>query len=235
MSRTRKQFGWAALTCATLSVFALAVVAQRHPKGEQAQGLAEDKGRLIITVNGQVAATEDFSIERSGNDWVARGTTQMTGSATKVTGDLRLNSAGEPLRYTWSSEGAKKMSSVTTFDDRKAQITVNAEDGKSLHQDFQFSAPVVILDNNLYHQYEILARIYNWSLGGTQSFGVLIPQEISPGTVTVDAPGPATVDGARYERLVMHTPDVDITLYLDATHRLMRLNVPSANAEIRRQ
>jgi hypothetical protein len=199
---------------------------------------SEDKGKLAIVINGQTVGTEDFSISRNGNQWVARGTTDFRGQSgeNKVVGELHLNAAGAPLSYVWSSEGDKKATSTTTFDGMTAKISLDVgKGGEPYRQDFTFAAPVVVLDNNLYHQYEILAHVYDWAAGGIQNFAILIPQEQSPGMITVESRGAATVDGVRYEQLAVHTPALELTLYLDAAHRLMRLSVPAAKAEVRRQ
>jgi len=197
---------------------------------------SEDKGKLAIMIGGQSVGTEEFSISRDGDQWVARGTTEYHGQSgsNKVIGELRLNSAGAPLKYVWNTEGEKKASSTTVFNGLTAQISLELG-GKPVSQDFTFTSPVVVLDNNLYHQYEVLARVYNWAAGGPQNFAVLIPQQQTPGMLTAEMRGPAILDGARYEQLAVHTSNLDLMLYLDSAHRLMRLSVPAANAEIRRQ
>lgn len=229
---------WSGVVFSVLAVAGLGLAAQpAQPAKPAASVLAEDKGRLVITVNGQPAGSEDFSISHAGDHWVAHGATQIQAAhgAGRVTGDLLLNDAGQPLRYTWSAEGAKA-TSTTVFSGSTAEITLNMGDGKpAIKQGFQFASPVVILDNNMYHQYEILARVYNWSTGGPQNFAVLIPQEQSPGTITVQSTGPERVDGVQYEQLLVRTPDVQVKVYLDSAHRLMRLAVPDAKAEVRRQ
>lgn len=224
--------------CAIL--FACGVLVARPVLSQKSSGnvLSEDKGKLSIVINGQMVGTEDFSISRNGDQWVARGTTEFHGQsgANKVNGDLHLNAAGAPLSYVWSSEGDKKATSTTTFDGMTAKISLDlGKGGAPYRQDFTFASPVVVLDNNLYHQYEILARIYNWNARGPQNFAVLIPQEQSPGMITAESHGTVTVDGVRYEELAVHTPALELTLYLDSAHRLMRLSVPAAKAEVLRQ
>jgi hypothetical protein len=228
---------WSGVVFSVLVLAGLGFAAQpARPAKPAASVLAEDKGKLIITVNGQPVGSEDFSISHAGDHWVARGATQIQAAhgAGRVTGDLQLSDAGQPLRYVWSAEG-QKTTSTTVFKGSTAAIVLDMGDGKpTSEQDFQFASPVVILDNNMYHQYEILARVYNWSAGGPQHFAVLIPQEQSPGTITVESTGPATIEGVRYEQLLVHA-DVQVTVYLDSAHRLMRLAVPEAKAEVRRQ
>jgi hypothetical protein len=229
---------WSGAVISVFAVVAVASAALRAPLPAPAVAtLSEDKGKLVITVDGQSVGTEEFSITRDGSDWVAHGTTDIHAGKeiARVNGELRLNSAGEPLRYVWSTAGEKKATSTTVFEGLTAKITLDLGDGKPINQDFRFASPVVILDNNLYHQYEVLARVYNWTAGGPQNFAVLIPQEQSPGNITVESLGSATLDGAKYSQLVVRTEDLQVNVYVDASHRLMRLIVPSSKAEIRRQ
>jgi len=236
MSSLRRKPIW--IRAALLTVVAAAALVLTQPaRTAKTTGLSEDKGRFIISVDGKEVGNEDFSIARAGDHWVAQGTTDfhsehVTG---KVSGELQLNDACQPLRYVWSATGGSKASSTTVFNGSTAEVTLDLGNGKPVKQDFQFASPVVVLDNNLYHQYEVLAHVYNWVAGGPQNFAVLIPQEQSPGTITVESAGPATLDGAKYAQLVVHTPDLQVNVYLDASHRLMRLVVPSSKAEVRRQ
>ena len=92
-----------------------------------------------------------------------------------------------------------------------------------------------MLDNNLYEQYAILGRIYDWQAKGKQTFPVLIPQDATPGSIDVESLGPQTVDGARLETLRVHSTDLEIELFFDAKFRLMRLEVPAAKVVIERQ
>jgi hypothetical protein len=86
----------------------------------------------------------------------------------------------------------------------------------------------------LYYQYSILAHLYDWNQKGTQSFSVLVPQEMTPGTVTVQSVGKQDVNGKKFDELVVKTEDIELDVYLDNL-RLMRIVVPSSNAEILRQ
>jgi hypothetical protein len=93
----------------------------------------------------------------------------------------------------------------------------------------------VVLDNNLYHQYAVLARLYDWTKRGTQNFSVLIPQELTPGTISVDWAGALSADGKTYEGLKVTTSDLQVVLYLDPNRKLMRLEVPSAKVSVIRE
>ncbi len=206
------------------------------PAGDQKAAMAEDHGRFEISVNGSKVGTEEFSVSKDGGGWVVKGTTEFHSAAGsgKVTGELHLNAAGAPLRYDWTDAG-KKVTSDTTFEGSEAKMSTTIGSGKPIKQDFFFAPPVIILDNNLYHQYEVIARLYNWSTRGPQNFSVLIPQEHMPGAVTVEATAPGAATGAAADQLHVHSTDLDLLLFMDSTHRLMRISVPSANAEIVRK
>jgi hypothetical protein len=99
-----------------------------------------------------------------------------------------------------------------------------------------FGTPLIaVLDNNLYYQYAVLARVYDWSKLGTQNLPVLIPQDLTPGTITVESAGSLTAGGKSYNALRVTTSDLQVLLYLDASHRLMRLEVPDAKVSVVRQ
>lgn len=195
--------------------------------------LADDRGQFEITVNGQKVGTEEFSVSKESAGWVAKGSTDIHSGASnaKVTGELHLNPGGIPLRYVWNADTGRKSSSTTTFEGLEAKMSTTVGSAEPIKQEFYFKPPVIILDDNLYHQYAILARLYNWTIRGAQNFNVLIPQEHMPGSVAVEALGPAN----GLEQLRVHTNDLNVILLVDSTHKLMRISVPSAKAEIVRK
>jgi hypothetical protein len=93
-----------------------------------------------------------------------------------------------------------------------------------------------VLDDNLYYQYAILARLYDWSKRGTQNLPVIIPQELTPGSISVEPAGPTVAgDGKSYDALRVSTSDLQVILFLDSNHRLMRLEVASAKVTVARE
>jgi hypothetical protein len=196
-----------------------------------------DKGNFRIVVNGQPVGKETFEINPDGGNWVARGTSeiQTPEGMTRVSGTLAFRSDGTPMRYQWAIEGKKKASATIDFSSLTATIELHLEDAKPYTQQFTFNtSPITVLDNNLYHQYAILARLYDREKKGPQTFSVLVPQELTPGTITVDSVGMEEVGGKKLEKLSAKTEDLEIDLYLD-NGRLVRLVAPSSNAEIVRE
>jgi hypothetical protein len=199
-----------------------------------------DKGRLVIQLNGETIGSEQFELSQTGENWLAKGTTELkvpgTTAATSVSGTLMLQPDGAPISYEWTSHADKTNGAHVVFSNGTAKITLQMQGARPFEQDLSFNVPVIaILDNNLYHQYALLAKLYDWSKRGAQTFPVLIPQDLTPGTISVEATGTQTVGGKAYEGLRVTTADLEVLLLLDSNHRLMRLEVPSAKVSVVRQ
>lgn len=202
--------------------------------------LAADKGKFRILLEDQPVGSEEFEIAPSGKDWVARGTTtfRAPGSeATEVRVTMQMAADGSPISYEWSSKSQKKASATVAFKDGVAKISQNFEGATApFVQEFKFdSTRIAVLDDNAYHHYAILARLYNWTARGAQTFPVLIPQEATPGTITVEDVGPQQVGGVTLELLRAKTADLEVELYLDSSHRLMRMAVPASKVAVVRE
>ena len=208
-------------------------------KGPAGSVFVADKGKFNIFLDGKSIGHEEFEIAPSGGSWVAKGVTHLSqeGSpAATVTGTLTLQPDGAPIDYEWSSQSDKTNGAHLVFSNGVAKMTLQMQGARPFEQDFTFNSPlIVVLDDNLYYQYDVLAHIYDWSRRGTQTFAVLIPQELTPGTITVDWAGAVSAEGKSYEGLKVVTSALEIVLYLDSNHRLMRLEVPSSKAAVVRE
>jgi hypothetical protein len=226
------------IIAATLFTFHASSLASPLPANNLAlPALNADKGTFRILVSGQQVGKEDFSIEPNGGDWSAHGVTELQSPKgnTRITGTLAVHPDGTPMRYEWATQGTKKASATIAFAGVVANVELHLEGARPFTQRFTFNGPlVVVLDDNLYHQYTFLARLYDMSKKGEQSFSVLVPQEMTPGTVTVDSLGQQVVNGVKVEELRVKTEDNEIDLYVDGP-KLMRLVAPAANAEVIRQ
>jgi len=221
-----------ALAFGILAGAALSLAAQKNSSGV----FAQDKGKLTIKLDGQTVGHEDFEIAPSGAGWRAKGTADIKppeGAASKISGTLTLEPNGAPISYEWTAQAEKTNGARILFANGVAKITLEMQGARPFEQTLSFNTPLVaVLDNNLYHQYAVLARVYDWSKRGAQTFPVLIPQELTPGTITVESTGAASADGKSYEGLKVTTSDLEILLLLDNNHRLMRLEVPAAKVSV---
>jgi hypothetical protein len=238
VSRPRRPLTARRILAASVFALFLSIGVAGSLASKPLSGFAPDKGTFKILVNGQQAGKEDFDIGPGGNgDWIAHGASDVTtpAGATHVTGTLEFRADGTPVRYEWSTEGAKKAGATVTFNGPVASIELRIPGARPFTQQLTFSSPkIVILDNNLYYQYAVLAHIYDWNAKGPQTFPVLVPQENTPGTITVDSLGSQDVDGKKLDELTVKTEDLEVDVYLDGP-RVVRIVAPTANAEIVRQ
>jgi hypothetical protein len=198
-----------------------------------------DKGKFRVTIDGQQVGIEEFSISPSGDAWIERSSMSAHapgGAEIKAAGQLRLAADGSPIHYEWSAQAQKKASGSVEFSGMTAKCTADFGGENPLRKDFTFTSPrIAVLDNNLYYQFAILARQYDWKAGGKQTFPVVIPQDMVPGTISVESVESAP--GGKETSVVLRasTPDLEIMLYLDGARRLIRLEVPSSKAVIERE
>jgi uncharacterized protein YaiE (UPF0345 family) len=229
------------ISVAIAAALLAAVTALPSPNGSAAAKsnalFVPEKGNFKILVSGQQIGKEEFEIGPNAGGWVAKGNSevQTADGMTKVTGSLQLNADGTPASYEWSTQGAKKAGASITFSGSTASIDLRLEGRRPFNQQFTFqSAQIAVLDNNLYYQYAVLAHLYDRDKKGAQTFSVLVPQELTPGTLTVESLGEQSVSGSKkMEELVVKTEDLEVDLFLDGG-KLMRIVAPSTNAEIDR-
>jgi hypothetical protein len=228
---------WFVLTLGIVACGALSRAAQKKPAVASGPVVfSPDKGKLTIKLGGQTVGHEEFEIAPSGGGWLAKGTAEIKppeGASSKVSGSLTLQGNGAPISYDWSAQAEKTNGAHVLFANGVASITLEMQGARPFQQDLSFGSPMIaVLDNNLYHQYAVLARIYDWAKGGVQTFPVIIPQELTPGSITVQSAGSATSEGKTYEGLKVISSDLEILLLLDSNHRLMRLEVPDAKVSV---
>jgi hypothetical protein len=199
--------------------------------------LAPEKGKFRVVVSGAPVASEQYAVSPAGDGFEAAGTVEINvpGSASgKISSKLRLAADGRPLRYDWTVEAEKKSTGTLLFEGGTATVEVRLGEGQPFTQQFFFDSPrVVILDNNLYHHYAILARLYDMKQKGTQTFSVFITQELTPGTVTVEHLSEEEISGGKGDHLRVRSTDLEIDLYVSKSG-LVRLAVPAANVIVER-
>jgi hypothetical protein len=226
-------------TCACLALLLAISSFAADKKGAPGSVLQADKGKFNILLDGKSIGHEEFEIQPSGAEWSAKGSTSLQtpdGKSAKVTGNLMLQPSGIPITYDWTAQTDKSNSATIVFVNGVAKTTLQVEGARPFQQENTFNSSLIaVLDNNLYYQYEILARIYDWNKRGPQSFPVLVPQALTPGIITVDATGSTNADGKSYEGLKVSTSDLEILLYLDSSHKLMRLEVAASKVAVVRE
>ncbi|HVB33000.1 MAG TPA: hypothetical protein VNJ52_01300 [Patescibacteria group bacterium] len=225
--------------CRTSLLLLAAALLAAPALASPAPAIGPDHGQFRILLRGRSVGTEDFTIAREGEGWSARSSIRLHLPGRKEEQDtaaLSLGAHGSPIRYRWTGHSARVRSIQVAFSGHAARVTLRQPGSAPAVEAFSFPpGPVVVLDNNVYAQYAILARLYNWKAGGPQKFSVLIPQDQVPGTVTVESRGKRRVAGTTLDLLAVKSPDLEVDLYVDAARRPMILRVPGSGAEIVRQ
>ncbi len=240
MTRAKNRFvaGFSIVAATAVLLAAASVLTGAAAEGAKSLSVfTPEKGSFKILVNGQQMGKEDFEIGQNGGNWVAKGSSEIQSAdgVTRVSGTLQLHADGTPVSYEWSTQGAKKAGATVNFNGATATIELHLEGRRPFTQQFTFGSPqIAVLDNNLYYQYAVLARLYDREKKGTQTFSVLVPQELTPGSLTVESLGEQNAGGGKkLEELVVKTEDLEVDLFLDG-EKLMRVVAPSTNAEIDR-
>jgi hypothetical protein len=223
------------LAVAALLILQLGVRADQAQLKKTGPVFSADKGRFRIVLDGVRVGTEQFDITPDGQAWVARSSTDLqipNGGEMKAVGELRLAAEGAPLHYQWSTVAPKAASGSVSFENGTAKCSLTIGTADPFLRDFHFDDPhVTVLDNNLYYQYAVLARVYDWAAAGEQDFHVVIPQDMIPGTVKVKLAG----SSGPLSELVVTTPDLEIHLFCDTNHRMIRLEVPASKVVVERE
>src|SRR6267378_4008774 len=153
------------VAAAALAMFACAALTLAAQKSSSTL-FAQDKGKLIIKLDGQTVGHEDFEIAPSGAGWRAKGTADIKppeSPASKISGTLTLQPDGAPISYEWTAQAEKTNGAHITFANGTAKIVLEMQGARPFEQTLSFNTPLVaVLDNNLYHQYAVLARVYDW-------------------------------------------------------------------------
>jgi hypothetical protein len=226
------------ITLGLLAACAVAWSALPSQAQKKASVFSADKGKFTIQLDGQTVGHEEFEISPAAIGWSAQGTTDLKAPdsrATRVTGVLTLQPDGAPISYQWTSQAEKTNGARIVFANGVAKITLQMQGARPFEQNMNFDTPLIaVLDNNLYYQYGVLARVYDWSKRGPQNLPFLIPQELTPGSVNVESTGTVAAKGKSYDGLRVTTSDLEVLLFLDSNHRLMRLEVPAAKVSVAR-
>lgn len=226
------------------AVFLAAPLALGAEKASDKKASAENSERGIFRVfaGGKALGSETFEITTSPDGSEARADVQLSieGQTTTQKARLSLGPAGLPRSYEWNEETPKKSFVRVRFSQSKADVEFPMEGGSVDLREFFFPTPdVVVLDNNIFHHFIFLLRHYDFAKGGRQTVNILIPQEVLPGTVDLQARGNEEVlvgkTKRRLERVEVISTDNDISVWVDEQKRVVKIGVPQAGVEVIRE
>jgi hypothetical protein len=180
-----------------------------------------ESARFQILVEGRNVGTEEFSIGRNGESYIARARTRLVVEGTALDAESRMELDHElnPISYEYRS-GAK----IIRIDigDELAAVEFIV-DGQSTPYDVRLPAGAMIIDDNFFHHYLLL--LYKAGESGG-SIPVFVPQQMTLGTLVVDPSGDNTFE--------LDSDNLRLRAVTDANGRMLQLDLLNANVVVRR-
>ncbi len=196
-----------------------------------AQAGFSDHGTFVLKLAGRQYGSETFSINSTENKITAESTSELRestgGELIRMVSKLVLDGQLEPLSYAWSANRPEKFDLTVDFTGRRAKSQLRRPGTKDDVREIQLPKNVLILDNNITVHYQILIDKFLEAGGGKQNFQAYIPQQATPGALTVQDAGMETIELAGgkspLRHLVVLSDNAQIDLWVDAQNRLQRL------------
>ncbi|MGO8788040.1 MAG: hypothetical protein ACLQVL_11760 [Terriglobia bacterium] len=198
----------------------------------------KDHGIFEIFAAGKSIGTETFEIRVRANQVEAQGNVHLQveqkGKTVEVrtTSSLLLDGHLDPLSYTWSQKGAQSSQLSLDFRARPVHARYKTVNGRDDRRDFTLEKDVVVLDDNAIDHYQLAVARYDAAKGGAQTFHAFIPQEATPGVMTVNSMGPdaVTINGEKrtLHRFLLATELAQISLWVDDRDHLQMVSAPDA-------
>ena len=207
--------------------------------GPAAAAPDSQEGQLRILADGQLIGRERYQITRTATEIQANGEVdlEIEGQKVRQTSRLLLGADLAPRSYEWKTETPKTAWVRIEFAGAVATVRYLPPDAKEDQQVFTFDTPrVALLDNNFFHQYLLLAELYDYQAGGAQTVKVFVPQAVQPGEVRLELRGVETleVEGQPQpvRQLAITTEDNEVLLWVTESGRFVRLRAPQMNVEV---
>ena len=211
-----------------------------------------DEGTFAIFQNGARIATEEFTVYQ----YPDHNTTscRLHGEGTQrfeQSSELTLRPDGTLSRYEWKELAPARSSSIVEPGDQVLVLHSTGEDGKPIKdQSFFLTPDTFILDDYFFATREVLLWRYLTSAcqprpNGSgcdlarRRFPVLVPRQRLSSSVFIEFKGEEELPiNGRPEHLrhfVIQTEGPEWHLWLNDTHKLLRISIPSERTEILRQ
>lgn len=153
--------------------------------------------------------------------------------------NLVLDSELRPVTYSWKQKGPQSSSLELDFRPSPVQARYRTVAGDVDKRDFTLPKDVLILDDNVFHHYQLIVDRYKLTTGGKQTFQAFVPQEALPGVLTVEDAGEGTVNVQGHPKVLQHllmtTELTRVDVWVDKQQRLQLVSIPEVQLEAVRQ
>ena len=205
----------------------------------------KESGSFRILFGGEEIGEEKFQIVEEASAFKATAEIRIAVDREKekvvflIHPVLQFTRSFEPLSYQVVQEaGPNKMRAKVNFKPGKSEAVY--ETGKETDtRQVELKKDVMILDDNVFHHYLVLVKRYDFSKGGQQEFSAFVPQQFLSGGVSVADKGKETVQignkNLSLQHLLVDTGELQISLWLNESHELLKLSVPKSNVDVLRE
>lgn len=201
-----------------------------------------DSGDFVILSGQRRIGTEKFKITPTASGLELSGEIQvnMPGSPrVSETALLKLDRNLRPLSYERQQKAPKKGSIAVQFGSPETRLVTKTDAGTGKRVFYLPRSRLVVLDTNFFHQYTVLLREYDVSRGGTQQFNVFVPQEATPGTISLALEGRESLQIGKSSREMNHyravTDAIRMDIWATPQGQIYRISAPDAKLEVVRQ
>ena len=204
-----------------------------------------EHGQFNILFYGEKIGCEKFSIREQTATYKSSSFTELTinkkNSSTSVTyfinTKLQFNEHFEPNSYEVTQEvGSNQKRARVTFLPDRSYVTYFSNDAQLDKRRIELKKDVMILDDNVFHHYLILAKRYNFSEGGIQKFLGFVPQQFIAGGISISDQGIEDIEinneNHDLQHLLVNIGDLEVNLWIDLNHRLKKLSIPKTEIEV---
>ena len=151
--------------------------------------------------------------------------------------ELQFNEHFEPTSYKVTQEvGASQKRARVMFLPDRSYITYFSNDAQLDKKRIELKKDVMILDDNVFHHYLILAKRYNFSEGGIQKFLGFIPQQFIAGGISISDQGIENIEinnkNHDLQHLLVNVGDLEVNLWIDLNRKLKKLSLPKSEIEV---
>ena len=222
-----------------------------------------EHGQFKILVSGKKIGYENFSITGQTTTYTSSSFTELTinqentktseeldqeikrsaplNSDTSVTylinTELQFNENFEPTSYKVTQDvGPNQRRARVKFLPDRSDITYFSNDNQIDKRRIELKKDVMILDDNIFHHYLILAKRYNLSEGGVQQFVGFIPQQFLARGISISDQGTETIEidnqSHDLQHLLVHRGELKVDLWLDINYKLKKLSISKSDIEV---
>jgi uncharacterized protein len=223
----------------TVALLALTIHGDARAQAPAPQ-LAEGEAEYTLFVGGQPAGRETVRVARSGSLWIvsSTGSIGLAGAPAATSFEVRYTADLHPVESRFEfRQGQRTTTVATSYGGTTAISEITQHDATSSKTD-QISARTVVLPNNFYAAYAVLAARLSTLEAGADIPAYIAPQAEIRIAVTSVRPGEIQgPDGSVPTRIYAvtfanPTGPLAAEVTIDASARLVKLEIPAAGLSV---